>query len=86
MADWDKKIEEETFSSEDQKKLVKDDKKKWDLFYKRNANDTILFKHRHWTVKEFEFELKDCIQVVDCLLNKWFQENYIHSVRLQNIH
>ena len=81
MADWEKKIEDERFSGEEQ--LEKANTEAWDLFYKRNSKDNI-FKHRHWPVKEF-LELKACKQVVGCLLNKWFQENlYIHIVRLQN--
>ncbi|XP_076349217.1 tRNA N(3)-cytidine methyltransferase METTL6 isoform X1 [Tachypleus tridentatus] len=35
-----------------QKKLEKEAKKNWDLFYKRN--ETRFFKDRHWTTREFE--------------------------------
>ncbi|CAG2116009.1 unnamed protein product [Medioppia subpectinata] len=35
-----------------QKRLEKESKKNWDLFYKRNTNK--FFKDRHWTQREFE--------------------------------
>ena len=50
-------------------KLLKETKKNWDLFYKRNGVN--FFKDRHWTVREFEelagaCERKDVLLEVGC--------------------